>query len=425
MSQEKSQQNSILNIVDTEPSTRKKWIRYIIIIALILILAWVIRGSIFGKNANTLNYVTATAIKGKLAVSVSASGQLQPINEIEVGSEASGLIETVFVDENDHVKRGQILVKLDTAKLIDAVTKSKAAVDSAKAQVAETQATVAESAANLARLQKVSELSGGKVPSKTEIESADAALLRAQANKTSASASVSQAVATLSSDETNLSKATIRSPINGIVLTRKIEPGQTVAATLSTPVLFKLAENLTQMELQVDVDEADVGQVKSGQPTFFTVDAWPNRQYPAEITRVGYGSQTKDNVVTYKTILKVSNNDLTLRPGMTATAEITTSLHNNVLLVPNEALRFTPPQTNLSGKKDGLASFLPDPPSDDKQVKTIVTNNSSQQVWILHDARPVAVPVKIGLTNGRYTEIMAGSLRSGMQVITDIKKQSK
>ena len=426
MSDNTSQDEALLNIVKAAPSTRRRVMRYAV--AAVVIAAAILGSLLFLSRGNSgpANYVTEGVSRGNLTVTVSATGKLQPTNEVEVGSELSGTVEKVFADENDHVKRGQVLAQLDIAKLTDQVTKSEAAVNAARAQVAQAKATVAEADANLSRLRKVSELSGGKVPSQVELESAEAASLRAQADEKSADAAVAQAVAALKSDQTNLSKASIRSPIDGIVLTRKIEPGQTVAASLQTPVLFTLAENLTQMELQVDVDEADVGHVKPGQPAFFTVDAWPGRKYPADIVRVGYGSQVTDNVVTYKTILKVSNDDLTLRPGMTATAEITTATRENVMLVPNAALRFTPPQSDESTESQSLVgSLVPHPPSQNNQKKTTNANNGSQQVWVLRDNAPVAVAVKTGLSDGRHNEIVSGDLQVGAQVITGIQTVQK
>jgi ABC-type multidrug transport system fused ATPase/permease subunit len=212
----------------------------------------------------------------------------------------------------------------------------------------------------MSRYQQVAELSGGKVPSKSEMDSAEANLKRAEANQASARASVTQARANLQSDETNLGKASIRSPIDGVVLARQVDPGQTVAASFQAPVLFTLAEDLAKMELQVDVDEADVGQVKAGQKAMFSVDAWPGRQYAAVITRVGFGSQVKDGVVSYLTVLEVDNGDLSLRPGMTGTAEITTLTRENALLVPNAALRFTPASDVQPQKKSGgnVMSFM-------------------------------------------------------------------
>jgi HlyD family secretion protein len=258
-------------------------------------------------------FLTEAASRGNLTVSVSASGTLAPTNEVEVGSELSGIVEQVLVDVNDRVKKGQVLARLDTAKLQDAVVRSEANLAAAEAQVRQAAATVAEARSNLARLKHVAELSGGKVPAKSELDTAEATLQRAVAAQASAEAGVAQNRAALKSDRTNLAKASILSPIDGVVLARKVETGQTVAASLSAPVLFKLAEDLAKMELQVKVDEADVGQVKEGLEASFTVDAWPGRKYAARITRVSYGSITTDQVVSYETTLKVDNRDLSLR----------------------------------------------------------------------------------------------------------------
>ncbi|MEY2634034.1 MAG: hypothetical protein RIR00_2688, partial [Pseudomonadota bacterium] len=194
-------------------------------------------------------FIQAPAQHGHLSVTASANGTLQPTTSVDVGSELSGTLAKVLVQENDRVKKGQLLAQLDTAKLQDAVAKSRAAVAAAEARVAQAQATQAESRAALARMRQVAELSGGKVPAKTELESAEAALLRADANLASARADVAQSRAGLKTDETNLGKATIRSPVDGVVLTRKVEPGNTVVAAMNTPVLFVLAEDLTRMEL--------------------------------------------------------------------------------------------------------------------------------------------------------------------------------
>lgn len=388
----------------------------------LLLLVWLVYPS--SGNTST-RYLTEDATKGDLAVSVSATGNLYPTNQVDVGSELSGIVETVLVDENDRVKRGQVLVRLDLSRLNDQVTKSRAAVMSAEAQVAQMQATVKESSVNLARLRQVAELSGGKVPSKNELDGAEAAMLRARANEANARAAAAQAEATLRSDRTNLAKASIRSPIDGIVLKRQIEPGQTVAASLQAPVLFTLAEDLETMELQVNVDEADVSQVRIGQMASFTVDAWPGRKYPAEIMRVGFGAQSTEGVVTYKTILKVSNRDLSLRPGMTATADIATANRTDVLLVPNAALRFTPAQAVQAEKSGGfVASLMPRPPSQPKQAK-VKDNGTSKRVWVLREKQPVAIEVKAGLSNGRYTEIIGGELQPGMAVITGTQKAAK
>ncbi len=244
------------------------------------------------ENSNSVQYKTQEAVRGNLTVIVTATGTLQPTNKVDVGSELSGIIKTVEVDHNGRVKVGQVLARLDTSKLEAQVTQSRAALESAKGKLLQTQATLKETRSKLGQLQKVRELSKNKVPSQSELHAAEAAFERARADEASAKAAVSQARATLEAKETDLSKTVIRSPINGIVLTRSVEPGQTVAASFQAPVLFTLAEDLTQMELNVDVDEADVGRVREGQKATFRVDAYPNRTFEARITQARYGSST-------------------------------------------------------------------------------------------------------------------------------------
>ncbi len=382
-----------------------------------------------GSKPPTGQFVSEEAVSGKLLVTASASGTLQPTKSVDVGSELSGTLASVLVQENDVVKKGQLLAQLDTAKLNDAVAKSQAALAAAEASVAQAQATVAESKASLARMQRVAELSGGKVPAKSELDTAEATLARAIASEASARADVVQARATLKTDETNLGKATIRSPVDGVVLTRKVEPGQTVAAAMTTPVLFVLAEDLSKMELQVKVDEADVGNVKNGQKATFTVSAWPGRKFPAQITRVGLGSTTTDNVVTYKTILQVSNDDLALRPGMTATASIVTAERENVLLVPNAALRFTPPGLPGAGQmpeRSFLSRMLPGPPPQPAKTKPVAASTGGEaKVWVMSESGPQPVALKTGVSNGRQTEVLGGELKAGMSVITDYQEAKK
>lgn len=366
-------------------------------------------------------YRTEAVSRGSLVVTVSATGNLQPTNKVDVGSEISGTMEAVYVDDNDRVKKGQVIARLDLTKLNAQVEKSRAALRAAEAKVAQTRATLQEAQANLQRLRDVSALSGGKVPSKAEMATGEATLARAHADEASAVAAVAEARATLASDETSVRKASIRSPIDGVVLTRKVDPGQTVAASLQAPVLFTIAENLRQMELQVDVDEADVGQVREGQKAMFRVDAYPARQYPASIMRVGYGSQTKEGVVTYPTLLKVNNDDLSLRPGMTATAQITTVTRDDALLVPNAALRYTPPAADDAKKKGSesiVGQLIPRPPREAAKTRA-AAKGAEQQVWALRGLEAVPVRVTVGASNGRYTEVTGGDLQVGMLVILE------
>jgi HlyD family secretion protein len=398
---------------------RRLWLVGAAILAIVAIAAlWGLRS--VGKSLGP-SYTSEPVTRGTLVVKVSATGNLQPTNKVEVGSELSGIVTQVLADENDRVKKGQVLAQLDLSKLKDAVTKSRASLAAAEAQVLQARATMDEARAQLARYRQVAELSGGKVPSKSEMTTAEANLTRAEANQASAGASVTQARANLQSDETSLAKATIRSPIDGIVLTRKVEPGQTVAAALQAPVLFTLAEDLAKMKLQVDIDEADVGQVRVGQTATFTVDAWPGRKYTGVITRVGYGSQTKDNVVSYPTVLAVSNDDLSLRPGMTGTADIVTVTHDNVLLVPNAALRFTPPSPSApaGGPPGGIVGkLMPRPPSQPPKP-SVSAANGRPKIWVLSAGQASAIEVETGATNGQMTEVLGATLAAGTQVITE------
>ncbi|HOP40872.1 MAG TPA: efflux RND transporter periplasmic adaptor subunit [Syntrophales bacterium] len=409
----------------------KKWLAWI----MALLIVGVALAFLATRNkTEPLQFRTQVAERGDLTIIVTATGNLEPTNQVDVGSELSGIIKTVEADYNDHVKVGQILARLDTTKLEAEVRKSKASLESAKAQVLQAQATVKEKRLNLERMEKVRLLSGGKVPSQQDMDTAEAEFERARADESSAKAQVSQAQATLESDETNLTKTVIRSPINGIVLVRDVEPGQTVAASLQAPVLFTLAEDLTKMELHVDIDEADVGEVQDGLEATFTVDAYPGRSFPAQIAQVRYGAEETDGVVTYKAVLTVKNSDLFLRPGMTATADITVKRIDNAILVPNAALRFTPPidtaamAEKQSGNGSIVSKILPRPPQRRKNSQnngSVTVNKSQQRVWMVHNGTAVPVVVTTGATDGVRTEIRGGDLQAGTPLIVAVMSVEK
>jgi HlyD family secretion protein len=403
----------------------KRWLVLALAVVVILTALFILGTS--GKS-NVVNYRTELVRQGDLTVVVTATGTLQPTNKVDVGSELSGIIKSVETDYNRRVKVGQVLARLDTSKLEAQITQSRASLESAKAKVLQAQATVAETGAKLAQFRKVRDLSSGKVPSQSEMDAAEAAFERAKADGASAAAAVSQAQAVLLANETDLSKSVIRSPINGIVLTRSVEPGQTVAASFQAPVLFTLAEDLAQMELHVNVDEADIGRVREGQAATFSVAAYPNRSFVGRITQARYGSSTTSGVVTYETVLKVNNQDLSLRPGMTATAEITVRKVENAILIPSAALRFVPPVKQEAQPSAGLvAALLPRPPKPGSAPRSEETSNNKKQqrVWVLENDRLSAVPVTIGSTNGGITEVVAGEIRPGMSVVVDAIAGSK
>lgn len=384
-------------------------------------------------------YVSQEIKNGDLTLTVMANGTLQPTRSVTIGSELSGTVSKVFVDVNEKVRKGQVLVELDTTKLKSQVERSRASLASAQARLAEVQATVREAASSLKRLEEVHQLSGGQVPSATELDAGRASHARALASAQAATAAVSDSRAAVASDETNLSKASIISSIDGVVLTRTVEPGNAVAASLQAVTLFTLAEDLGRLRLDVNVDEADVGSVKEGQKATFTVAAYPSRSYPARVSRVAFGSTTTDNVVTYTSRLDVDNEDQSLRPGMTASATIVSTERKDVLLVPNAALRFTPSLPSADGAKPAAAArpggnsgivgqLMPRSPRSGARRNAGGSNdqagadsqaNRVRQVWVEQGGQAVAMTVRTGITDGRMTEVRSEQLQPGMKVIVD------
>lgn len=415
----------------TVPAWRRhlKWI----VLAIVAVVAVYGLFRMFGAQEEA-GYATRAVERGALTVTVSATGKLAPTNQVQVGSELSGLITRVLVDVNDRVTAGQPLALIDPERLDDAITQAQASVAAAQATVAQNQATLTEARSQLARFEEVSRLSGGRVPAKTELDNARAAVTRAAATVRASQAQVTSQQAALRSAVTQRNKAIVRSPVNGVVLARQVEPGQTVAASFNTPTLFVIAEDLSAMELEVAIDEADVGQVQQGQKASFTVDAFPGKTFPAVIQRVDVGSNlsaqtstttttsTTAQVVSYGATLSVANPEQKLRPGMTATAEIITLQKNNVLLVPNAALRFTPSAGGQEAAKGGISGALV--PSrrrrgGDNEKAATIQRGAKQTVYVKgEDGQPRAIEVTTGDTNGQVTEVLSGDLKPGMEVIT-------
>ncbi|WP_083656218.1 efflux RND transporter periplasmic adaptor subunit [Mongoliimonas terrestris] len=373
------------------------------------------------RSVPVTTYTSRPVTQGGLVVTVTATGSLYPTNQVEVGSEQSGTVRTVAVDYNSRVAKGDVLAELDTDRLAAAVESAAAKLAAAEANVAEADATIAEKKGDLDRKTVLQQRS---VISSQELETARAAHDRAVAARRSALAQVSVAAADLRVAETNLAKTRILSPIDGVVLTRSVDPGQTVAASLQAPVLFTLAEDLAQMELRVDVDEADVGRVDIGQAATFTVDAYPERTFPAVIRDVRYASETTQNVVTYKALLTVDNSDLSLRPGMTATADIVVETVENALLVDNAALRFTPPESAADGGANAglFRFFMPRPPAGGEARPPSVAG-SERILYVDRGGAPEPVPVTIGSTDGRLTVIRSGDVKPGDRAVVDYTTQ--
>lgn len=401
------------------------------LLVLLAILYWWFGGS------STPGYATASVERGNLVTTVSATGKLAPTNQVTVGSQLSGLVVKVLVDVNDRVTKGQPLAEIDPEQIEDQIRQGRAQLAANEAQIGQARATLAETQAQLARLEEVSRLSGGRVPSGTEMQTGRANVQRAQAALKVAQANVLASQAALSQNQTQRARAIIQSPVSGVVLARQIDPGQTVAASFNTPTLFVIAEDLAKMKLEVAIDEADVGAVKDGQKASFTVDAFPGRTFPATITRVDIGSNlsasaasssstttsssTSSQVVSYAADLSVANEKLDLRPGMTATADIVTTEKHDVLLVLNAALRFTP-QTQSVSESGGITSALA-PPRGRRGQSTertaTIARGAAQTVYVKgEDGKPRAVQITTGDTDGFKTEVLSGDLKLGMEVIT-------
>ena len=374
-------------------------------------------------------FVTEPLARGDIRKTITATGNLAPTNEVTVGSELSGTTLEVYVESNDTVVAGQALAQLDTTALENQLKANRANLASAQASVSQANATLAEAKAVLERQKELRKISNGKIPSQSVMDSAVASLERAEANVLSAEASVQQQEAQVQITETDLAKTVLRSPTNGVVLSRDLEPGQTVAASFTAPELFVIAEDLTSMILEVSIAEADIGLVDKGMAAQFQVDAWAQRTYTASVSKVSFGSEVTDNVVTYPTELIVSNKDLSLRPGMTATADIEVASSENVFLVSVAALRFQPPApdedgqsaASSGGSKSFVERLMPRQPrrgaggGGPRKIKG--RQKTASAIWVLRDGAPERIPVSIGLSDGSRTEVSSDQLQEGDAVI--------
>lgn len=331
-------------------------------------------------------YITGEITRGPLSVTVSATGTLAPRDQVDVGSEVSGRIDELYADYNDHVKKGQKLAKINTDQIM-------AELDQARATLAQAQATLDQDRETVGRYLK---LRKRDAVSPQQYDNGIGDYGRAKAG-------VALAAAQVKADETLLTKATIFAPIDGVVLDRKVSRGQTVVAAMTTPVLFTLASDLSQMELDVDIDEADVGAVRAGQSASFTVDAYPNKTFAATLIQVRNAPQTVQGVVTYKGVLLVQNREFLLKPGMTATATIMAKKLDDALEVPNAALRFIAP--------DDINKAAPPPPASANEGRAWTQDGKTLKP---HDLR-------LGPSDGRRTQILGGDLNVGDSVVTDIK----
>ena len=370
-------------------------------------------------------YVTGKAQVIDLRETVVATGTLSPLDTVEVGAEVTGRVLRVNADINDQVKAGQVLVEIDPENLEARIEESQAQLVSAQASLRNAKTTVTEAELKASRTR---ELHGRGLVSNQELEAADAARDRAQAAVVSANAQITVAQAGLKLARTNLSKAMIKSPIDGIVLARTVEPGQTVTAGFQTPILFTLARDLTQMQLKVDIDEADIGRVKQGQLASFVVDAYQKRKFDSKVLRLNNLPKADTTVVTYEALLSVDNQERLLKPGMTATATIVASESKGVLSVPNAALRFEPTSTqgapaqarpNLAIPGLGAGPFGGSGRPRGTGSGDGPRGRAGNAVYVLEAGAPKRVPVEVGASDGQRTEVRSPALKPGTEVVID------
>ena len=352
-------------------------------------------------SRNLVRYESALVTRGDLAVTVESTGTLEALTSVEVGSEVSGRVLKELVDVNDQVRKGQIMAEIDPEPLNSGLDQARAQLRGTNDAIRLAQASASESARTLVRTQQL-----GKegIISQSDLDAALSAKDRDNASLHSARENARVAKASVDLTASKLEKATIRAPIDGVVLARLVEPGQTVTAGFQTPVLFKLAQDMKKMKLNVDIDEADVSRIRSGESATFSVEAYPGRNFPSQVVSLQMEPKVSQNVVTYLAVLSVDNTDRALLPGMTCTATIQAETKRGVLVVPNAALRFTPPIRPGGLSKTGV-NFT----------------DGRHRVWVLKGAVPTPIEVKTGATDGRNTEILSGDLKEGTSVLTDTK----
>jgi len=361
------------------------------------------------KDNEAYRYVTQPLVKGDLTMTVSATGYIEPVENIDVGTEVSGTIEQVYVDYNDLVKKGQILARLDKTKYQSTLDRAEASLAAAKASLENMNAQLYQANATLSRNKSLKSSTKGALPSKSDWDRDWSNYLMAKAQVSNAKAQVEQARQSLVSSQYDLDRTTIYSPVDGIILVRDIDPGQTVAASFQTPVLFKIAKDLTKMELQASVDEADIAKVKAGQSATFSVDAYPDRKFEALIKLVRVNSEILEGVVTYKAVMNINNQELLLKPGMSADANIIVETVIDTFIVPKAALLYTP----IKPKTKGLFG------SGQKEKLLI---DPKPHIWILEGEEPKKVYVKILGNSGSDSAISCKDIKEGDSLILTQEK---
>jgi HlyD family secretion protein len=371
----------------------------IIIISGIIIVIVIVGFILFRGNGNEPKFRTDKIIRGDIEMAVSATGTVNPVTTVLVGTQVSGTIKELYVDFNSPVKKGKMIARIDPALFEAQVNQAKANLLSSKANLDKAEATSVDAKRTMERNK---ELLAKNLIAQSDFDTAETNYETAKASVNAAKSQVAQSEAALSSAETNLYYTKIVSPVDGVVVSRNVDVGQTVAASFQTPTLFSIAQDLTKMQIDTSVDEADIGKVKVGQDVEFTVDAYPDITFKGKVWQIRNAPITVQNVVTYDVVINVDNLELKLKPGMTANVSIIVSIKKDVLKIPNAALRFKPAEKG----------------------KTAVQQKGSG-VWILEQGNPKRVPISIGISDGNYTELVSGGIKEGQELIVESLTKSK
>jgi len=358
----------------------------------------------FGNKENEIKYRTEKAARGDIIATVTATGTVNAVTTVLVGTQVSGTMKNIYADFNSPVKKGQAIALIDPATFEAQVAQARANLLSAKATLEKSEAALADAKRTMDRNR---ELLSKNLIARSDLDTAETNYETAKAQVGVSKAQVAQTEAALKIAETNLGYTKILSPVDGVVISRNVDIGQTVAASFQTPTLFTIAQDLTKMQIDTNIDEADIGNMKVGQDVEFTVDAYPDITFKGMVSQVRNSPIIVENVVTYDVVVKVDNPDLKLKPGMTANVSIVLQEKRDVIRLPNAALRFSPD-------------------SEDKGRTQGQQREKGPGVWILEDGKATRVPVKTGISNGSYTELVAGSIRQGQEVIVEslVKQQN-
>lgn len=370
--------------------------KIIIIIIAVIVLFLICGGAVFINKNKDSGYVTAPAEIGTIIEAVEASGTVNPVNTVDIGSQVSGMIKDIYVDFNSKVTKGQLLAQIDPSLFQAQVDKARGDLDAARSNKAKIQAMMVYDKKNYDRYRK---LYSKNYVAKSEVDLAEATYKADLAQISAAQGSINQAQATLNNNQTNLRYTKIVSPVDGIVISRSVDVGQTVAASFQTPTLFQVAQDLTKMQIEANVSEADIGKIKKGQNVEYTLDGYADAVFHGEVTEVRISPTTVSNVVTYTVIVAVDNKEQKMIPGMTANVSIITNKSENVVCVPTDALKFTPVEIT-GGKK-----------------------YKEQGLWVLKDNKPERLNIKTGAKDSDRIEIISNQIQENDKVI--IKKKGE